>query len=49
MEDPGVRFIAMARATQKNVPQWQAVLEEAFTAYQPKGEQNTPHLDLLSF
>jgi hypothetical protein len=45
MEDPGVRFIAMARATQKNVPQWQAVPEEAFTAYQPKGEQN-PHLKI---
>jgi hypothetical protein len=40
MEDSGVRFIAMARATQKNVPQWQAVPEEAFTAYQPTGEQN---------
>lgn len=45
MEDPGIRFIAMARATQKNVPQWQAVPEEAFTAYQPKGEQN-PHLKI---
>lgn len=39
-EDPGVRFIAMARATQKNVPQWEAVPEEAFIAYQPKGERN---------
>lgn len=45
MEDPGIRFIAMARATQKNVPQWRAVPEEAFTVYQPKGEQN-PNLKI---
>ena len=45
MEDPSVRFIAMARATQKNVPQWEAVPEEAFTAYQPKGAQN-PNLKI---
>jgi hypothetical protein len=45
MSDPDVRFIAMARATQKNVPQWEAVPEEAFEAYQPKGEQN-PNLKI---
>jgi hypothetical protein len=45
MADPEVRFIAMARATQKNVPQWEAVAEEAFETYQPKGEQN-PNLKI---
>lgn len=45
MEDPGVRFIAMARATQKNKRQWEAVPEEAFSAYQPQGEQN-PNLKI---
>jgi hypothetical protein len=45
MADPNVRFIAMARATQKNVPQWEAVSEEAFMAYQPEGEQN-PNLKI---
>lgn len=47
MEDPSVRFIAMARATRKNVPQWEAVPEEAFAAYQPKGEEN-PHLKIAN-
>lgn len=45
MADPDARFLAMARATQKNVPQWEAVPEAAFTAYQPEGEQN-PNLKI---
>jgi hypothetical protein len=45
MADTDIRFIAMARATQKNVRQWEAVPEEAFTAYQPKG-QNNPNLTI---
>jgi hypothetical protein len=45
MADPQVRFIAMARATQKNVPQWEAVPEEMFLAYQSEGEQN-PNLKI---
>jgi hypothetical protein len=45
MADENIRFIAMARATQKNVPQWDAVPEEAFVAYQPEGEQN-PNLKI---
>ena len=45
MADPDVRFIAMARATQKNVPQWEAVPDETFVAYQPEGEQN-PNLKI---
>jgi len=45
MEDPDIRFIAMARATQKNVPQWEAVPEKDFSPYRPKGEQN-PNLKI---
>lgn len=45
MADSDTRFIAMARATQKNVPQWEAVPDEAFVAYQPEGEQN-PNLKI---
>ena len=45
MADPDIRFIAMARATQKNVPQWEAVPEEAFETYQPESEQN-PNLKI---
>lgn len=45
MKDPHVRFIAMARATQKNVRQWEAVPEEAFSPYQPHGERN-PNLKI---
>ena len=45
MEDPDVRFIAMARATKKNVEQWDAVPEEGFTAYQPPGQKN-PNLKI---
>ena len=45
MADPDVRFLAMARATQKNVPQWEAVPEGSFTSYQPRGEKN-PNLKI---
>jgi len=45
MEDPDVRFIAMARATRKNVRQWEMVPEEAFVPYQPEGEDN-PNLKI---
>jgi hypothetical protein len=45
MEDPGIRFIAMARATKKNVRQWQAVPEERFAPYQPGREKN-PNLKI---
>jgi hypothetical protein len=45
MADPDVRFLAMARATQKNVPQWEAVPAGSFTAYQPRGEKN-PNLKI---
>lgn len=43
MDDPRVRFIAMARATKKNSEQWGAMSEERFSDYQPEGERN-PHL-----
>ncbi len=39
-QDPQVRFLAMARATQSNVRQWQAVAEDEFAAYHPAGERN---------
>jgi hypothetical protein len=45
IDDGAVRFIAMARGTQKNVPQWEAVPEDEFTPYQPEGETN-PHLKI---
>lgn len=45
MADQQIRFIAMARATKKNVAQWEAVPETAFTAYHPKGERN-PNLQI---
>ena len=45
MADEKVRFIAMARATTKNVVQWEAVPDQAFTAYRPAGEQN-PNLQI---
>jgi hypothetical protein len=45
MADENIRFIAMARATKKNVPQWEDVPEEAFKAYRPEGEQN-PNLKI---
>jgi hypothetical protein len=45
MADEQIRFIAMARATKKNVVQWDAVPDKAFTAYRPAGEQN-PNLQI---
>lgn len=45
MADEELCFIAMARATKKNVAQWEAVAETAFTSYQPEGEQN-PNLQI---
>jgi len=45
IDDQAVRFIAMARGTQKNVPQWEAVPEEDFTPYHPEGEKN-PNLKI---
>lgn len=43
--DPHLSFIAMARATQKNVAQWQAVPEQRFRPYQPPGDDN-PNLKI---
>ena len=45
MEDDDCCFIAMARATNKNIEQWEAVSEEAFDAYHPEGQQN-PNLKI---
>ena len=45
IEDGAVRFIAMARGTQKNVRQWEAVPEDNFTPYHPEGEKN-PNLKI---
>jgi len=45
MADENIRFIAMARATTKNVQQWEGVSEAAFEAYHPEGERN-PHLKI---
>ena len=45
MADPALRFLAMARATTLNVRQWQAVPEERFVPYHPKGEKN-PNLKI---
>lgn len=45
MADENIRFIAMARATSKNVQQWEAVSETAFEAYHPQGERN-PNLKI---
>lgn len=45
MEDGQVSFIAMARATQRNVRQWEAIPETDFRPYQPKGEVN-PNLKI---
>lgn len=40
VQDPHVRFLAMARATKGNVRQWLAVAEDQFTTYHPAGERN---------
>jgi hypothetical protein len=45
MEDSQVSFIAMARATQRNVRQWEAILENHFQPYHPKGDDN-PNLKI---
>jgi len=43
--DPQLSFIAMARATSKNVAQWQAVPERTFRPYQVAGDDN-PNLKI---
>jgi hypothetical protein len=48
MEDPQVSFIAMARATQRNVRQWEAIPEAVFRSYQPAGETN-PNLKIATW
>jgi hypothetical protein len=45
MEDPQVSFIAMARATQRNVRQWETIPENHFRPYAPKEDDN-PHLKI---
>jgi len=45
MDDPQVSFIAMARATQVNVRQWEALPESEFQPYQPAGDDN-PNLKI---
>jgi hypothetical protein len=45
LEDPQVSFIAMARATKRNVRQWEALPDSCFRVYQPEGEDN-PNLKI---
>jgi hypothetical protein len=45
LADPQVSFVAMARATQLNVRQWEAIPENRFRPYQPEGEDN-PNLKI---
>jgi hypothetical protein len=45
MDDPHVSFIAMARATQVNVRQWDALPDSEFQPYQPAGDDN-PNLKI---
>jgi len=45
MDAPKVSFIAMARATQVNVRQWEALTDSDFQPYQPAGDDN-PNLKL---
>jgi hypothetical protein len=45
MADPQVSFIAMARATKRNVHQWEAIPVNRFRPYQPEGEDN-PNLKI---
>jgi hypothetical protein len=45
MADPQVSFIAMARATKKNVVQWTTLPERLFRPYQPAGDDN-PNLKI---
>jgi hypothetical protein len=44
-DDPQVSFIAMARATQVNVRQWEALPENVFRPYLPPGDDN-PNLKI---
>jgi hypothetical protein len=43
--DPHLSFIAMARATKKNVAQWEVLPEHSFRPYQPAGDDN-PNLKI---
>lgn len=45
MKDTQLSFIAMARATQRNVRHWEAIPEAVFRPYRPKGENN-PNLKI---
>jgi hypothetical protein len=45
MEDPQVSFIAMARATKRNVRQWEAIPESRLRPYHPEGDDN-PNLKI---
>jgi hypothetical protein len=47
MEDPQVSFVAMARATRKNVRQWDSIPESEFQPYHPPGETN-PNLQIAT-
>jgi len=44
-EDPQLSFIAMARATSKNVAQWAALSEQCFRPYRLAGDEN-PNLKI---
>jgi hypothetical protein len=44
-DDPHLSFIAMARATKKNVAQWEALPDHSFRPYQPAGDDN-PNLKI---
>ena len=45
LADPQVSFVAMARATQLNVRQWEVIPESRFRPYQPEGDDN-PNLKI---
>ena len=45
LTDPQVSLIAMARATKRNVRQWEAIPEHRFRPYQPQGDDN-PNLKI---
>jgi hypothetical protein len=45
LDDSGISFIAMARATVANVRQWAALPERLFRPYQPAGDDN-PNLKI---
>ena len=45
LEDAQVSFIAMARATKRNVRQWEAIPEADFRRYHPEGQDN-PNLQI---